>query len=316
MSGARPALDAGRACSSVFEIHGDAGDQLVEQIERNVEALDGVADGEEDRVGVSPPWQTLTPVVEPGVEAAAALVAGDGFVVGEVVGLAHEGVDGADGVAARRGQGDEGVVEILGFAAGDGAAGGVGVGQSSAMGYGPCRTSWVGFDSPRRTAWMHHLWRSRCAFAICRETQKWQRFAGDGAKCEGQLGAFGDSRAGAEDVVVAALDGAENFEAAAAEEIEIERQVAVDAADERQALDEQRARVVDFVSHQGAEIGSGDAGCDGFIGDAVGAHVGLRNVDAAFGEVTRTSCQKLASWRAEQVASERRKFSSLTSPQA
>ena len=58
----------------------------------------------------------------PLLEILAALFARNALVVGEVVGLAHEGVDGADGVAARLGKGDEGVVEILGFAFGDGPA--------------------------------------------------------------------------------------------------------------------------------------------------------------------------------------------------
>jgi hypothetical protein len=41
------------------------------------------------------------PLGQPRIQAAAALLAREALVVGQVVGLAHEGVDGADGVAAR-----------------------------------------------------------------------------------------------------------------------------------------------------------------------------------------------------------------------
>ena len=78
-------------------------------------------------LAASPPWQTLCQCRARRSRRQQALVAREGFVVGEIVGLAHEGVDGADGVAARHGKGDEGVVEIFGFAVGDGPAGCVGV---------------------------------------------------------------------------------------------------------------------------------------------------------------------------------------------
>ena len=47
---------------------------------------------------------------------------GHRLVVGEVVGLAHEGVDGAHGVGLVLRENAEGPVEVLGFALGDGAA--------------------------------------------------------------------------------------------------------------------------------------------------------------------------------------------------
>ena len=62
------------------------------------------------------------PVGQPRGQRAAALGARQGFVVGQVVGLAHEGIDGADGVAARIGERDKGVVEVLCLAFGDGPA--------------------------------------------------------------------------------------------------------------------------------------------------------------------------------------------------
>ncbi len=54
---------------------------------------------------------------------------GMGFVVGDVVGAAHEGVDGAHGVGFVAGKDAEGPVEVFGLAAGDGAARGVGFGD-------------------------------------------------------------------------------------------------------------------------------------------------------------------------------------------
>jgi hypothetical protein len=66
------------------------------------------------------------PCAKPTVEQAAALFSGQGFVVRKVVGLTHKSVDGADGVAASGWKSDKGVVKILGFTLGDGAAGGVG----------------------------------------------------------------------------------------------------------------------------------------------------------------------------------------------
>ena len=45
-------VGVGRAAlDGVIKIHGDAGDQLIEQLKRNGEARGGVAHGEEDRIG-------------------------------------------------------------------------------------------------------------------------------------------------------------------------------------------------------------------------------------------------------------------------
>ena len=110
---------SGAPVARVIQIHGHAVDQLVEQLKRNVEALGGVAHGQKHGiVDVAPP-AALVPCCEPRIEAAPALLARQALVVGQIVGLAHEGVDGADGVAALKGQRDEGVIEILGFALGD-----------------------------------------------------------------------------------------------------------------------------------------------------------------------------------------------------
>lgn len=51
---------------------------------------------------------------------------------------------------------------------------------------------------------------------------------GECAQEQGGFAGFGDGGAGAEDVVILALDGAEDFEAAAGEEVEVEGQLAVD----------------------------------------------------------------------------------------
>ena len=69
----------------------------------------------------------------------------------------------------------------------------------------------------------------------CRGAER-QQLAAEARRSERQLGRFRDGGPRAEHVVVPPLDGAQNLKAAAAEEIEIERQVAVHSADQRQAL--------------------------------------------------------------------------------
>jgi hypothetical protein len=66
----------------------------------------------------------------------AASLEGEGFVVGKVVGFAHEGVDRAHGVGLVLREDAEGVVEILGFPLGDGTAGGIGRDEFWRLGYG------------------------------------------------------------------------------------------------------------------------------------------------------------------------------------
>src|SRR5580704_3852111 len=63
-----------------------------------------------------------------------------------------------------------------------------------------------------------------------------EHLAGKGTQGKLQLGGFGDRRPREEHVVIAALDGAQNLEAAAAEEIEIQGQVALDPPDQGQAV--------------------------------------------------------------------------------
>ena len=106
----------------------------------------------------------------PLLEIVAALFARNALVIGEIVGLAHEGVDGADGVAARLGKGDEGVVEILGFAFGDGPAGCVGLVQCDRL--------------------QSSLASSRLTLLILTQAQERQKFAAHRAQCKLQLSAF------------------------------------------------------------------------------------------------------------------------------
>ncbi len=101
------------------QVHRDARHQLVQQAEGNGKPLRGIAHGQEDRVGGVPAPARIPPCRHPLLQAAESLLAGEALIVGQVVGPAHERIDGADGVAARHGQGDKGVVEVLRLALGD-----------------------------------------------------------------------------------------------------------------------------------------------------------------------------------------------------
>ena len=87
----------------------------------------GVVEGQEDRVGGGGDAGGA-PGGGPGSHGLAAGFEGEGLIVGEVVSFAHEGVDGAHGVGLVLRQDAEGVVEVFGFALGDGAAGSIGRG--------------------------------------------------------------------------------------------------------------------------------------------------------------------------------------------
>jgi len=93
-----------------------------------MEALLGVVEGEEDGVGGGS-GAGGAPGGGPCGHGFAAGVEGEGFVVGQVVGFAHEGIDGAHGVGFVLREDAEGVVEVFGFALGDGAAGCVSRGE-------------------------------------------------------------------------------------------------------------------------------------------------------------------------------------------
>ena len=106
-----------------FEIRSGAGDEFLEKAERNIEALGRIADSNENGILRGFGLRSTAPCCLPLLEIEAALFAGNAFVIGEVVSLAHESIDGANSVPARLRKGDEGVVEILGFPFGDCPAG-------------------------------------------------------------------------------------------------------------------------------------------------------------------------------------------------
>src|SRR5271170_6028507 len=62
------------------------------------------------------------PGIEPGGEIFAALIERERLIVREIVGVAHEGIDGTDSITLVSRQGDECVVEILSFFPSDFAA--------------------------------------------------------------------------------------------------------------------------------------------------------------------------------------------------
>jgi len=106
-----------------IQVHRHSGYQLIQQPEWNPEPLCCVAhghknrvDGDDFRIGAR---ANLAPCAQPSVQADAALFNGDAFVVGQIVGLAHEGVDGADGISSWFWKSDKGVIKILRLASGD-----------------------------------------------------------------------------------------------------------------------------------------------------------------------------------------------------
>ncbi len=78
---------------------------------------------------------------------------------------------------------------------------------------------------------------------------------------------------------------AQDFLAAAAEEIEVDREFAVDLRDERQSLTEPIVGALDFELHQGAEGGgvlvAGNVG----LADGEATQVFERKIDASLGVV-------------------------------
>ena len=203
------------------------------------------------------------------VQAAMACAAGverEGFVVGEVVGFAHEGVDGAHGVGLVLREDAEGVVEVFGFALGDGAAVRrrprrvrVIRGCEALMRVVPCRCS-GGLE--------------RCA-----------ELAGEGAAEEAELGGLGDDGAGLEGVIVLRGDGVEDGVAAVDEELQGGGEVAVDEGGDALAAGEARARVGDEKLHHGADVGVEVAGDELFVGDVEALHGVGGDVAAAAGAV-------------------------------
>ena len=132
-----------------LEVEGGAGDELLEEIVGDGEAALRIVEGEEDWIGGGSGARG-TPGGSPGSHGMAARVERKGLVVGEVVGFAHEGVDGAHGVGLVLREDAERVVEILGLALGDGATRGVGRndlwGLHNGLGDAHADASGVGLD--------------------------------------------------------------------------------------------------------------------------------------------------------------------------
>ena len=77
------------------------------------------------------------------------------------------------------------------------------------------------------------------------------------------------------------LDGAQNLQAAAAKEVQIQRQVARDLADQRKPLFEERARIIDLATHKAAKLRRDNAFGNLRFADAKYLHIVFRNIDAA-----------------------------------
>ena len=102
-----------------LEIHGGALNELIEKLQWNLKTRLRVRKGREYRIVGGLAGGGAMPVSEPGGQVRTALFARARFIVGEVVGVAHEGVDGADGITLVFGKSEEGVIEILRLTAGN-----------------------------------------------------------------------------------------------------------------------------------------------------------------------------------------------------
>src|ERR1035437_8224157 len=86
-----------------------------------------------------------------------------------------------------------------------------------------------------------------------------QQLAADGAQHQSQFPALRDCGPGAEDVIALPLDGAQNLQSAAAEQVQVQRQLAMNPADQWKPLLEERTRMSDLAAHQSAKLGCDDA---------------------------------------------------------
>ncbi len=93
--------------------------QLLQQLERNVEALLRVGQREEHRIVGALAVDDAAQSVHPFVELLAALFRRNRGIVGNIVGVAHEGIHRRQRIALAKRQDQEAVVEVLGSRAGD-----------------------------------------------------------------------------------------------------------------------------------------------------------------------------------------------------
>jgi hypothetical protein len=102
---------------------------------------------------------------------------------------------------------------------------------------------------------------------------------------QGQLARLGNRRAMVEHSEILFLDGVQDFQAAAAEQIEVDGEFTVNLADERQSLPEPVAGALDFEFHHLAESRGVLIADDVVFGHAEAAQVFQRQIDAALGVV-------------------------------
>ena len=114
------------------QVHADTVENINEVLSRNAVGADGVRKGgmQAMRPGAG---EGLVELIAPIVEQSAFFGGGLGTVA-EVVGDAHEGVEGAHGTALRSRQKAEGVIEIARLATGQAFAVGIGIGEGSGHG--------------------------------------------------------------------------------------------------------------------------------------------------------------------------------------
>src|SRR6266567_2842807 len=117
------------------------------------------------------------------------------------------------------------------------------------------------------------------------EAQKRQHLSAQGAQRKLELGALSDCRPCAEHIVVLAFDSPQNFKTAAAEQVKIQRQIAVDFPDQRQPLLKHFTRIDYFIAEKCAKLRSRDTRGNGSIGHTEVLHIRLRKVDAVLGVV-------------------------------
>src|ERR1700721_4739676 len=84
-------------------------------------------------------------------------------------------------------------------------------------------------------------------------TQERQKLAANSAKRKGEFRSLRDGRAHCEDIIILTLDGMENREAPAAEEIEVDGQLATDHADQGHSFFEESACKTHLIIAQGGK---------------------------------------------------------------
>src|ERR1017187_10975984 len=142
-----------------------------------------------------------SPIRLPRCQPPPALFAREALVVRQVVCLSHEGIDSADGIAPRLRQGNERIIEILGFA----------FGNCPALRIG--RTQFMVVNQARSG-------RLPCRLAPLQEPEKRKQLAAHCPQREAKLDALRNSRTTAQHVVISPLNRTQNLEAPSAEQVQ------------------------------------------------------------------------------------------------